>query len=110
MRSIRSPHALPLSCCLALVLALALTSSPADARANASSSYQLAQNAQGKEAQAQIKPARAAAIAKKRYGGKVMSIDSRKHDGRVIYRIKLLQEDGRLRNVRVDGRTGKILG
>lgn len=107
MRSVRWPRALSLSCCLTLVLTLALTSSPADARTNAS--YQLAQNPQGNEAQAQIKPARAAAIAQKRYGGKVMSIDSRTHNGRVIYRVKLLQEDGRLRHVRVDGRTGKVL-
>ncbi len=107
MRSIRWPRALSLSCCLTLLLALPLLSPSADARAQAS--FQLAQNNQDAEARAQIKPNRAAAIAKKHYGGKVMSIDARERDGRVIYRVKLLQDDGRLRQVRVDGRTGRIL-
>lgn len=107
MSFIRWLPSLSLSCCLALVLAVSLSSPPAEARTQAT--YQLAQNNHSTEARAQIKPARAAAIAQKHYGGKVMSIDSRERDGRVIYRVKLLQEDGRLRNVRVDGRTGKVL-
>ncbi len=107
MRSNRWPRALSLSCCLALGLAFAVPCLTAEARTN--TTYLLAQNNAGDEARAQIKPARAAAIAKKLYGGKVMSIDSRERDGRLIYRVKLLQDDGRLRNVRVDGRTGRIL-
>lgn len=107
MHFIRTPHALSLVCCLALVLSLALTAP--DAVAQPGASYQLAQNSTGTEARAKIKPAQAASIAKKSYGGKVMSIDMQTRDGRVIYRVKLLQENGRLRSVRVDGRTGKIL-
>ncbi|CAN5305143.1 hypothetical protein BH24PSE2_BH24PSE2_10450 [soil metagenome] len=43
-----------------------------------------------------------------RYGGKVISAETRSRNGRVIHQIKLLTDDGRVRTVRVDGRTGNI--
>lgn len=43
-----------------------------------------------------------------RYGGKVISADTSSRNGRVVHRIKLLTDDGRVRTVRVDGQTGNI--
>lgn len=68
---------------------------------------QLAQNSQ--RAEPRVSAAEAAAIVQKAYGGKVMNVSTRHRDGRIIHRVKLLQNDGRMRTVSVDGNNGKIL-
>ncbi|MGH8495231.1 MAG: PepSY domain-containing protein [Gammaproteobacteria bacterium] len=50
----------------------------------------------------------AVAMVLRRYGGKVISAETRTRNGRVIHRIKVLTENGRVRTVRVDGQTGAI--
>ena len=50
----------------------------------------------------------AAHIAARSTGGRVLSVRSQGKSGRVIYRVKLLMPDGRVRSVRVDGTTGAV--
>lgn len=51
----------------------------------------------------------AVAMVLRRYGGKVISAETRaSRNGGVVHRIKLLTDDGRVRIVRVDGQTGRI--
>lgn len=45
----------------------------------------------------------AARIAQQRYGGKVLSVQSRRTDNGVVYRVKLLLEDGRVKTVTIRG-------
>ncbi|MDQ2076287.1 PepSY domain-containing protein [Marinimicrobium sp. ABcell2] len=63
----------------------------------------------GTAAGAQIAAADAAEIVRKQYGGRVMGVEARQRDGRVIYQVRILQENGRMRTVRVDGNSGKII-
>ena len=53
-----------------------------------------------------ISSSKAAAIAKSRYGGKVLKV---KKSGSV-YRVKLLQPSGHVKQVVVDGNTGRVIG
>jgi hypothetical protein len=50
----------------------------------------------------------AAHIAARSTGGRVLSVRSQGKSGRVVYRVKLLMPDGRVRSVRVDGATGAV--
>ncbi len=45
---------------------------------------------------------------RRQYGGKVIGATTRRDDGRSVHYIKLLSQDGKVRTVRVDGRTGRI--
>ncbi len=47
----------------------------------------------------------AAAIAESRTGGRVLSAEKRKVDGRLMYRIKVLTPKGRIRNLYINPRT-----
>ncbi len=59
----------------------------------------LAQAKAGNKAQA-----RAAAKAKKQYGGKVLNVKEKKsNDGRTVFKVKLLLESGRIKIVTVEG-------
>ena len=61
-------------------------------------------------AQAAISEGQAAAIAKSQHGGKVLSVSKSNNNGRVIYRVKLLLDSGRVIIVSVDGQTGRVSG
>ena len=53
-----------------------------------------------------ISKAQAAALAQQRHGGEVLKV-SRSGDG---YQVKLLLPSGRVKAVRVDGRSGRVSG
>ncbi len=57
-----------------------------------------------------ISQSRAASLVKQRYGGKVLKVQRSKSGNKITYRVKLLQESGRVRQVVVDAQTGAILG
>lgn len=65
--------------------------------------------AEAQQSAARFSPAQAAALVQKRVGGKVLKVDTLERGGRVIYRVKILQEDGRIRTLNVDGQSGKVL-
>ncbi len=44
------------------------------------------------------------------YRGRVLKIEFEKEDGRYIYEIRLLQEDGRVAKLKVDALDGRVLG
>lgn len=44
-----------------------------------------------------------------RTGGRVLSVDTVRRDGRSIYDIKVLTDDGRVRRMAIDGETGEPL-
>ncbi|WP_086929739.1 PepSY domain-containing protein [Agarilytica rhodophyticola] len=45
----------------------------------------------------------AAAQAQSQYGGKVLSVNTSKRDGRTVYRVKLLLDSGRIKIVSING-------
>jgi len=59
--------------------------------------------------QAELSAAQAAQLVKQRYGGKIIKVQSQNKPQGKIYRVQLLQDSGRMRNVRVDARSGAIL-
>ena len=48
-------------------------------------------------------------IVRKRYGGRVISASTRKDNGRKVHVIKILSDEGRVRTVRVDADSGKLM-
>lgn len=58
---------------------------------------------------ASISKSRAAALARSAHGGKVLNVERVESGGRVIYRVKLLLDGGRIRIVTVDGSSGKVV-
>jgi len=50
----------------------------------------------------------AAAAARRATGGRVLGVSPRRAGGRVIYRVKVLLPDGRVRSVTVDGSSGEV--
>lgn len=58
---------------------------------------------------ARLSPAQAAALVQKHFGGRVLKVDAFEHGGRIIYRVKILQQDGRIRTINVDSQSGKVL-
>lgn len=67
-----------------------------------------ASNQSARTAGAQIAAADAAEIVRRQYGGRVMGVKTLQRDGRVIYQVRILQDDGRMRTISVDGHSGKI--
>ena len=59
---------------------------------------------------AQIDGAGAARIVERSTGGKVLSVDRQEKKGRIMYRVKVLLPEGRVRTVMVDGETGRMGG
>lgn len=51
----------------------------------------------------------AVAMVRSRFGGKVISASTNNQRGRTVHVIKLLSEEGRVRTIRVDAQTGRIL-
>src|SRR5690606_31766028 len=88
---------------LLLVLSPALTT-PAHSRAKAYAETTIIL------AQTGISEGQAASMARSRYGGKVLSVSKAGSGDRVIYRVKLLLESGRVIIVTVDGQTGHVSG
>lgn len=93
------PVSNPLFRIVALLLALGLT---VPAQAQYISPYQFAE--------ANVSQAKAAAIAKSKFGGKVLSVSKQNSNGKTVYKVKLLQDSGRVKIVTIDGTTGKASG
>ncbi|WNO09495.1 PepSY domain-containing protein [Teredinibacter sp. KSP-S5-2] len=53
-----------------------------------------------------ISEGQAAAIAKQRHGGKVLSVQKQNQNGKTIYKVKLLQDSGRVKIVTINGNRG----
>lgn len=50
----------------------------------------------------------AVAMVREHTGGKVVRADRRTDDGRVVYRVRVVTADGRVREYRVDATTGEM--
>lgn len=61
------------------------------------------------QSEERISASQAAAIVQEHYGGKVLKVQSTQKNGRVIYRVKILLDNGRVRNVGVDAQSGRLL-
>jgi len=59
-------------------------------------------------AQARIGQGQAVAFARQATGGRVLDVQTQNMGGRVVYLVKVLMPDGRVRIVAVDGETGQI--
>ncbi|TQV68265.1 peptidase M4 [Exilibacterium tricleocarpae] len=104
----RNTTATPRFLTLALALLLALGGLVGPTSAAAKSGDYLRKDLR-KEQQA-ISQSRAAALVKQRFGGKVLKVQRKQSGDRLVYRVKLLQDSGRVRQVTVDARTGAIIG
>lgn len=51
----------------------------------------------------------AVAIAQRRVPGQVVGADTRNHRGRIVHEVRILDEQGRLHIVRVDGASGRVV-
>lgn len=51
----------------------------------------------------------AVSIAQRQVSGQVIGADTRSHRGRVVHEVRILDGNGRLHIVRVDGESGRIL-
>ncbi|MCP8899409.1 PepSY domain-containing protein [Gilvimarinus xylanilyticus] len=56
-----------------------------------------------------ISAAQAGKIARKTFGGKVIDIKAVQHKGRAVFRVKLLQKNGRIHSVLIDANSGQPL-
>jgi uncharacterized membrane protein YkoI len=52
---------------------------------------------------------RAADIARAAHGGKVLTVEEVNSNGKVVFRVKLLLDGGRIRIVTVDGSSGRVI-
>lgn len=48
-------------------------------------------------------------IAQRQVSGQVIGADTRNHRGRIVHEVRILDGNGRLHIVRVDGESGRIL-
>lgn len=60
------------------------------------------------QAEERISLAEATRMVQQRFGGQVLRAETRRDDGRVVHRIRVLTEDGRVRTVQVDAATGRM--
>lgn len=63
----------------------------------------------GGQQAAQISKDQAVDIVRSRFSGKVLGASKRSSGGRPVYHVKILTDDGRVRTVKVDGVSGRIL-
>lgn len=56
-----------------------------------------------------ISKSEAAELARARYGGRVLKVDEVSNGGRVVYRVRLLLDGGRIKTVNIDGNSGNIV-
>ncbi len=61
------------------------------------------------QSESRVSASHAAAIVQKQYGGKILKVDSQNRGGRIVHRVKILQDNGRIRTLSVDGQSGQIL-
>lgn len=59
---------------------------------------------------AEVDSSGAARIVERRTGGKVLSVHRQEKKGRVVYRVKVLLPEGRVRTVSVNAETGQMGG
>ncbi|MGH8605927.1 MAG: PepSY domain-containing protein [Gammaproteobacteria bacterium] len=59
-------------------------------------------------AQARIGQGQAVAFARQATGGRVLDVQTQDMGGRLVYLVKVLMPDGRVRIIAVDGETGQI--
>ena len=90
---------------VALVLAGFVAFHPAQA-AGDRSKHRVQSSGQQAE---QISRDQAVDIVRSRYGGKVLGASKSSQGGRPVYSVKILTDDGRVRTIRVDGVSGRIL-
>src|SRR5690625_5528527 len=55
-------------------------------------------NQNARAASSQVTAAGAAEIVRQQYGGRIMDVQTRQRDGRIIYQVRVLQDDGRMRS------------
>lgn len=89
------------------VCLLALTLPAWSAPRNGGAAYALKVLAQSQSA---IGPDQAAAVARKVTGGRVLAVSSGKRKGVVVYRVRVLMPDGRVRVVLIDAQSGRVIG
>lgn len=94
---------------LSLILAMTTNPSFAEPRAGNHRVQGESQRNQEKEPRARISQQQAAAIVQQQYAGKVMNVTTYKRKGSIIHGVKILQNSGHMRTVKVDGQTGAIL-
>ncbi len=87
------PHSAP-RLCLGLLLILGLTGT--------------AVRAQESLVRAEVSEDAAVAMVREQTDGKVVRVDRKVEGGAVVYRIRVLSPDGRLREFRVDAATGSL--
>jgi len=93
-----------------LLLILGLAAPPAPAKAGELYAQRGERNSRqqhGSEARVSLDAA-VAAVRRASGGGTVLRAETRSQGGSVVYYIKVLSPDGRIRVYRVDGRTGRI--
>lgn len=57
-----------------------------------------------------IGPDQAAAVARKVTGGRVLAVTPAKRHGAVVYKVRVLLPDGRVRVVIIDAKSGRVVG
>lgn len=57
----------------------------------------------------EISSSEAADTVEQRFGGRVLKVETSREGGGVVYRVKILQDDGRIRTVSVDAKSGRIV-
>ncbi len=88
-------------------LALALVTVPVQAGRPAHFPILVAQRDQGNNGGITLDEA--VAQARRQYNGKVLSAETVRIDGRKVYRIKILTNDGRVKRTQVDARSGRTV-
>lgn len=61
------------------------------------------------QASSSISKSDAADIAQRRFGGKVIKVEKVNANGRSVYQVKMHLDGGRIKYVKVDSQSGKIL-
>jgi len=100
--SSRRPGRARLGLAAAFLCAVALAPWPAQAGRTADPGLRVAQ------ADERISLAEATRMVQQRYGGQVLRAEAKRDNGRTVYRIRVLTEDGRVRTVHVDAATGRM--
>ncbi len=97
----------PLFAALTLSLASALAATAAQAGDHKSKDHEAARTAL---AQGQVLPlTRILAIAEQRAPGDVLKVELEDDDGKLVYEVKILGRNGRVRELDIDARTGVVL-
>lgn len=98
----RRPGRARLGLAAALLCALAPAIGPAQARGPDEPGIRVAQ------AEERVSLAEATRMVQQRYGGQVLRAETKRDDKRIVHRIRVLTEDGRVRTVHVDAATGRM--